>query len=235
VGAGPVFYRSLEADSIFSESSVVEFSLSGPLQQHFALALAGMPDGIFPPERPKPCFDGVLTLSGRDVPVTIRVRGNSSLQECPFPKLKFKVSRADRGDTPFFDAREIKIGTHCAEGGRGSIGRLCEEAATFREALAYEVMERLGFVSPGCAGRGSGTSTPPGPVSFPDKGNWSHWCRERSLTRWAGQTACVISRRFTRAGPVRRVNSDPGSRDGTGARVLRFFLPTVFGLLTVAP
>lgn len=148
VGAGPVFYRSLEADSIFSEGSVVEFSLSGPLQQHFELALAGMPDGIFPPPRPKPYFDGVLTLSGRDVPVTVRVRGNSSLQECPFPKLKFKVSRADRAGTPFFDAREIKIGTHCAEGGRGSIGRLREEAATYREALAYEVMDRLGFVSP---------------------------------------------------------------------------------------
>ena len=59
-----------------------------------------------------------------------------------------KVSAEDRPDTPFFDAREIKIGTHCAEGGRGNIGRLRDERAAFREALAYEVMTTMGFISP---------------------------------------------------------------------------------------
>ncbi len=41
-----------------------------------------------------------------------------------------------------------KIGTHCAEGGRGVIGRLRDQRATFREALAYEVLELMGFIAP---------------------------------------------------------------------------------------
>lgn len=83
-----------------------------------------------------------------DLPVTMRVRGNSSLQECPFPKMKLKVSRENRVGTPFETARELKIGTHCAEGGRGTVGRLRDETAAAREALAYETMAVLGFEAP---------------------------------------------------------------------------------------
>src|SRR5688500_11551549 len=142
------FFRSRDRASIFSSEGIVSFTVTGPLQEHFDLAYAGMPDGIFPPIREKPYFDGTITIKSQEIPVELRVRGNSSLQECPFPKMKFKVSRSDRAGTPFFDAREVKIGTHCAEGGRGPIGRLRDERATYREALAYELMQILEFVSP---------------------------------------------------------------------------------------
>lgn len=144
------FYRAIPSPegSIFSQTTVVTWTLTGPLQTHFNLAFAGSPDGIFPPVRQKPYFDGALQLGALNLPVSLRVRGNSSLQECPFPKLKFKIAKLDRVGTPFFDAREIKIGTHCAEGGRGNIGRLRDERATYREALAYEVMTLLGFPGP---------------------------------------------------------------------------------------
>ena len=89
-----------------------------------------------------------MSLPGLALPVTIRVRGNSSLQECPFPKLKFKVSREVRPGTPFAQARELDLGTHCAEGGWGSIGRLREQKAVYREVLAYEVLRLLEFTSP---------------------------------------------------------------------------------------
>ena len=149
---GPVelqrFYRARTPDSIFASTSVVALTLIAPFQNYFDLAYAGLPDGIFPPVREKPYFDGSLQMTGFAFPISLRVRGNSSLQECPFPKLKFKVSREQREGTPFFDAREVKIGTHCAEGGRGTIGRLREQIATFREALAYETMGVLGFVTP---------------------------------------------------------------------------------------
>jgi hypothetical protein len=146
--SGQRFYRSRHPDSIFASTSVVFMIVTGPLQKHFDLAYAGLPDGIFPPIRLKPPFDGIVTVPGFSRPATLRVRGNSSLQECPFPKLKLKVASDERVLTPFFDAREIKIGTHCAEGGRGTIGRLREEIAAYREALAYEVMNVLGFISP---------------------------------------------------------------------------------------
>jgi hypothetical protein len=142
------FYRAREGDSIFSSASVLNWGLTGPFQTNFNLAYAGTPDGIFPPKRVKEYFDAQLTMAALQLPVTMRVRGNSSLQECPFPKLKLKVSKENRAGTPFADAREIKIGTHCAEGGHGNIGRLRDERAAWREALAYELMDALGFVTP---------------------------------------------------------------------------------------
>ena len=144
------FFRARGPESIFDRRGVIELGMEGPFQEHFEKAFAGMPDGINPPVREKPWFEGevVLTIAGLERPVEVRVRGNSSLQECPFPKLKFKLSRADRAGTPFFNAREIKVGTHCAEGGRGTIGRLRDERATWREALAYEIMAALKFTGP---------------------------------------------------------------------------------------
>ena len=142
------FFRTVSSDAFFSTDTVAELVVKGPFQQYFDLAFAGIPDGIFPPVREKPYFSGMLEYEGLSLPVRMRVRGNSSLQECPFPKLKLKISRDNREGTPFLDAREIKIGTHCAEGGRGNIGRLREQLATYREALVYEVMDILGFVGP---------------------------------------------------------------------------------------
>jgi hypothetical protein len=144
------FFRARDADgeSVFASASAAGLTVEGPLQQHFELALAGLPDGIFPPRREKPWFEGTLHYAGLELPVELRVRGNSSLQECPFPKLKFKLDREHRVGTPFADAREIKIGTHCAEGGEGPVGRLRDQRAAFREALAYEAMATLRFTTP---------------------------------------------------------------------------------------
>lgn len=146
------FFRAVDAppieEDLFASRSVIQCTLSGRFQPHFDLAFAGMPDGIFPPHREKPYFDGHVLLASQDITAEIRVRGNSSLQECPFPKLKLKVSREDRAGTPFETAREIKIGTHCADGGSGTVGRLRDQTATYREALAYEMVESLGFIGP---------------------------------------------------------------------------------------
>jgi len=146
--AGQRFFRTREIASIFSSDEIVALNITGPLQEHFDLAYAGLPDGIFPPVREKPWFNGTIGVGQQVIPAELRVRGNSSLQECPFPKLKFKVSSTDRAGTPFFDAREVKIGTHCAEGGSGPIGRMRDERAAYREALVYELMHILEFVAP---------------------------------------------------------------------------------------
>lgn len=144
------FYRARAdgAEGLFDASTVAALAVRGPLQTHFEMAFAGLPDGIIPPKREKPYFDGFVRFGEVEVPASLRVRGNSSLQECPFPKLKFKVSKTNRTNTPFADAREVRVGTHCAEGGRGPVGRLREEIATYREALTYELMDLLGFTTP---------------------------------------------------------------------------------------
>lgn len=146
----PRFYRAQASadDALFSTRTVLALTLTGPFQPHFDLAFAGLPDGIFPPRREKPYFPGSAQTMGAEVPIRLRVRGNSSLQECPFPKLKLKVAREDRPGTPFAEAREIDIGTHCAEGGSGTVGRLRDQTAAFREALAYEALHTLGFIAP---------------------------------------------------------------------------------------
>jgi hypothetical protein len=168
------FFRSITSESagVFSSRSVVDFRVTGALQTHFDLAFAGSPDGIFPPRRLKPYFGGSVSIGNTTVNADLRIRGNSSLQECPFPKLKFKVSRANREGTPFAEAREIKIGTHCAEGGRGNIGRLRDERATYREALAYETMELLGFLTPRVR-RARITFHDTSPVDAPNPGGWT--------------------------------------------------------------
>ncbi|MGV3772357.1 MAG: hypothetical protein ACO1QB_05610 [Verrucomicrobiales bacterium] len=140
--------RSPGVHSVFSSPVIIDLTMTAPFQHNFELAHAGMPDGIFPPLREKPWFQGKVKIGTMELPVTYRVRGNSSLQECPFPKLKMKISRETRAGTPFADAREIKIGTHCAEGGSGPVGRLREQTAAYRETLAYEAMGILGFITP---------------------------------------------------------------------------------------
>lgn len=140
--------REAKPSGVFDSDEVLDLTLRGPFQPHFELAFAGLPDGIFPPVRLKPYFPGSVLMAPHDLPIDLRVRGNSSLQECPFPKLKLKVSREARQGTPFADAREINIATHCAEGGEGPVGRLRHETATFREGLAYEAMATLGFTTP---------------------------------------------------------------------------------------
>ena len=57
------FYRARRpgVDSIFSSAAVVAWTITGPLQQHFELAFAGTPDGIFPPKRRSPISMGGCT------------------------------------------------------------------------------------------------------------------------------------------------------------------------------
>jgi hypothetical protein len=131
-----------------------EFSLTGNLQDAFDAAFAGTPDGIFPPVRKKDPFAGTASFSFLDdtvhsEDVTLALRGNSSLQECYFPKLK--LTYAERVKDPnnvFFGIKKLKLGTHCGEEDEvnGTIGRLRNERATWREEVVYQLARALGIV-----------------------------------------------------------------------------------------
>ncbi|MGE0867636.1 MAG: hypothetical protein AB7P03_03680 [Kofleriaceae bacterium] len=128
---------------LFSAEGPSEFKLEGALEPAFRAAHAGEPNGIFPPMRITDPFPGKVGYGDVMVDAELEVRGNSSLQECEFPKLKFKTDKQQSKDTAFDGARKIKIGTHCSEGGGGVIGRLREEKATWREAAIYPMMRAL--------------------------------------------------------------------------------------------
>lgn len=128
---------------LFSASGPDQLALHAPLEPAFRAARAGQPDGIFPQPRITDPFMGKLGYADVMLDAELEVRGNSSLAECPFPKLKAKVDKAQAQGTMFDGARKIKIGTHCGEGGAGTIGRLREEKATWREAALYQAMRAL--------------------------------------------------------------------------------------------
>lgn len=144
------------AADVFADRSVLTLGLEGPFQDLFAAAHAGEPSGPLP-GLPRRTFDEMpgkmtFTMSGgekRSLDVTIKVRGNSSITECPFPKLTVKLTDAAKAlakDTPFAKNTKIKIGTHCADAGdgqTGTVGRLRNEKSPLREQLVLSELEAL--------------------------------------------------------------------------------------------
>ena len=96
---------ALEPARWYESKTALELSVTGPMEDAFEAAFAGTPDGIIPPVRNKDPFDGgvaYLDLDGTPhaASVELAVRGNSSLQECAFPKLKFAFAkRVERATT----------------------------------------------------------------------------------------------------------------------------------------
>jgi hypothetical protein len=131
------------SSALFGASGPSELVLEAPFAPAFRAARAGQPDGIFPLPRTTDPFMGKIGYGDLRIDAELQVRGNSSLAECPFPKLKAKADKAQAAGTMFDGARKIKINTHCGEGGTGTIGRLREEKATWREAALYQAMRAL--------------------------------------------------------------------------------------------
>lgn len=155
-GAGTAESEATARSSLFTSSDVLALRVEAPLGAAFEAAHAGEPDGMIPglPRRVKDAFAGRLTFAGAGgasvtVPVELKVRGNSSLQECSFAKLTMKIpkdpSQPDRDLGPFAGDTKLKIGTHCGEDptGKGRIGRLRHELATHRESAVYQLLGAL--------------------------------------------------------------------------------------------
>jgi hypothetical protein len=83
----------------------------------------------------------------------LRARGmSSSIEgEGDFPKLKVEIGKSqERGGTLFEKDREFRVNTHVTTHPRSShteMGRLNDERSPYREALAYDWSEALGFPS----------------------------------------------------------------------------------------
>lgn len=136
-----MFTASAYSGTFFEDSKPVPFTIEAGFSKAFQEAYAGLPDGIFPPQRLKEPFEGILPE--QNIAVVLKVRGNSSLQECSFPKLslKFLERSADFGNL-----KHLKIGTHCGdEATTGTIGRLRNEEAAVREEVVYRLAKNIGI------------------------------------------------------------------------------------------
>jgi len=142
----------LNADpDMFADKAIVSLRIEAPLTTAFRAAHAGEPNGPLPglPRRVTDDFPGKMiftTPAGevKTLEATFKVRGNSSLSECPFPKLSMKLTDAGKlaaKNTMFAKQSKLKIGTHCADADDdqgGTIGRLRNEKSPPREAYVYQ-------------------------------------------------------------------------------------------------
>ncbi len=145
-----------EAADLFADRTPLAFTLEAPLDEMFAAAHAGVPNGPLPglPKRTVADQEAKLTFETKDgatktLDVTVKVRGNSSLTECPFPKLTVKLTDAAKQEargTVFAKSTKFKIGTHCADAADDAparVGRLRNEKSPGREQLVMAQLEGL--------------------------------------------------------------------------------------------
>ena len=103
--------------SLFDSDEVLEVSLQGPLEQTIE-------DQDNRKARP---FK--LLLDGQELPVSVRVRGNSRARVCQFPPLRLKFD-ADSVDASVFEGHDkLKLVTHCKASGKYEQNVLAEYAA----------------------------------------------------------------------------------------------------------
>ncbi|MGE0172720.1 MAG: hypothetical protein AB7T49_08045 [Oligoflexales bacterium] len=139
--------------TLFNVHYPLALKLSGPFDEAFKKARAG--EEIQPGDaRDEGPFSATLSFnmpSGESVSVAAqaKVRGQSSLKECSFSKMRFTI--AEDAAPQFFYLPQFKLGTHCVTNPIVTytpIGRLLQDIAAHREAFVYALLERLGFAVP---------------------------------------------------------------------------------------
>jgi len=141
-------FAATSLNTFFSNRAPIYLTIQAEFSKAFDEAFAGMPDGIIPPQRVQDPFNGLLSVDNnptlQKLNITLKVRGNSSLQECSFPKLGFKLPTRSEY---FGGLKNIKIGTHCStDTTAGTIGRLRNEESAVREEVVYQLALALGIV-----------------------------------------------------------------------------------------
>jgi hypothetical protein len=116
------------AGELFDDDTVLEATLSGPLSD---LVAAGAARTEYP---------FVLVVDGTEIPVKVRVRGNSRLRVCAFPPLRLNFSAETAAGSPFEGQDKLKLVTHCSDKRR-------DAGNVFDEYLAYRLFERISQTS----------------------------------------------------------------------------------------
>lgn len=110
-------FESGLASPLFDEDSVLEVSLTGPLQSLIDARAEGN-DWPF-----------LLQADGREYAINVRARGNSRLQLCQFPLLRLDFRTADTTDSVFEGQDRLKLVTHCRKYDSSRVDMLQEYAA----------------------------------------------------------------------------------------------------------
>ena len=112
------------AAPLFNELEVLEVELTGPI------------DSVFRSRKEPRDFPFVLRVDGRELPVSVRLRGKSRLDHCRFPPLRLGFDPTGVGETVFAGQGELKLVTHCINSNAG-------ETNLLEEYLAYRIFNLL--------------------------------------------------------------------------------------------
>jgi len=112
------------AASLFDELKVLEVELTGPI------------DSVFRSRKEPRDFPFVLRVDGRELSVSVRLRGKSRLDHCRFPPLRLGFDPTGTGETVFAGQGELKLVTHCINSKAG-------EKNLLEEYLAYRIFNVL--------------------------------------------------------------------------------------------
>ncbi len=148
---------SVQANSkspLFSDKQTLDIKLEAPYELLWQLIASVSYD---PLQIKKIFVPGKLSYRnamGKNVELKLflRARGNTSQNrdsECTFPKLKLKFENVK--DTIFDSSKVVNLATHCGELQEGeltSIGRAAHQEGTKREAFFYDILDRIGFITP---------------------------------------------------------------------------------------
>lgn len=140
---------------LFQTTKTVNATLTADFTKLWSKRHLVPPPGNQTDLNPEAFVQGTLTYtddSGKEsapLPVELRVRGNSSRDDCEFPKLRLEFGDTELKDTIFDGASSVKIGTHCAdiEGNSGRYQRLRNQKEPHREVALYQIVEALGVPS----------------------------------------------------------------------------------------
>ena len=114
--------------TLFDSDAVLDVDLRGPLTQTIRDT----------DDRKGYAFE--LSVGGQDVPVTVRVRGNSRVEVCRFPPVRIDFSSEAAVGTPFEGQVRLKLVTHCRASAR-------YERNVLEEYAAYRIFAMLSDVS----------------------------------------------------------------------------------------
>jgi len=148
---------------LFAAPDALSVKIAVPLATLFRRLLSGEQDppesggadaGVqIPFEKPEYSELGTLTLTVNNemkaFDVRVYTRGESSLRDCPFPKLKIKFTNKEQlRDTPFAGHSKFRLNTHCGPGdasARSEMGRVFNGVGPVREELAYRLVRAMGI------------------------------------------------------------------------------------------
>jgi hypothetical protein len=135
--------QAYAAEGNFFSNAVNNIELSFDDTELFANVAEGGPEEFAVPGSMAWIENGVP----KSIAVEVRVRGQTSREDCTFPKIEVDYKKAAVVGTMFEGLSKIRLNTHCGEPSEEmthtEIGRVLGEVGPTREAVAYQLLEVL--------------------------------------------------------------------------------------------